>query len=413
MFTTALGIEIDFTSKLETFIAYPGPKMSYGKAPLGNEFFIEAAPLLFELGVQNIEIEIKQWKAHILFFEMGKASMFPFDVFAATFYLITRYEEYLPHVKDGLNRFDEKQSLCIKRGFVETPLVDLWLLALFEELVKFFPALSMDHTSEETFMPIVEVVSPFKYLHLSVVNNLVTFGNALYHLNFWALLEQPLVLLGFRKDPWDIFREYKDLFYTAKFKTRFFFLFSKESDLDRGISIRNTTFQSLIKGVADYFEVGLLASFPANKKGKQFVKERKGLNLLIHRTIQKIRYAWGVSTVNESYRNLIMQEVEADFSLGFPTIMGYRASTAVPFYYYDLANEMTTSLRVFPVVANENSLHHYSSVEWIKKLNAMGNSLPLAKGVHCFAISNRVLENSEANKGYRSVIIDYLKAHDK
>ena len=256
-------------------------------------------------------------------------------------------------------------------------------------------------------------MSPFKYLHLSVVNNLATFGNALYHLNFWALLEQPLVLLGFRKDPWDIFREYKDLFYTAKFKTRFFFLFSKESDLDRGISIRNTTFQSLIKGVADYFEVGLLASFPANKKGKQFVKERKGLNLLIHRTIQKIRYAWGVSTVNESYRNLIMQEVEADFSLGFPTIMGYRASTAVPFYYYDLANEMTTSLRVFPVVANENSLHHYSSVEWIKKLNAMGNSLPLAKGVHCFAISNRVLENSEANKGYRSVIIDYLKAHDK
>ena len=413
MFTTALGIEIDFTSKLETFIAYTGPKMSYGPAPLGNEFFIEAAPLLFELGLQNIEIEIKQWNSFVLFFEMGKASMFPFDVFAATFYLISRYEEYLPHVKDELNRFDEKESLCVKKGFVETPLVDLWLVALFKALKTAFPELSMGRSSEETFMPLVEVVSPFKYLHLSVVNNLATFGNALYHLNFWALVEQPLVLLGFRKDPWDIFREYKDFFFKAKFKTRFFFLFSKESDMDRGISIRNTTFQSLIKGVADYFEVGLLASFPANKKGKQLEKERKGLNFLIHRRIQKIRYAWSVSTVNESYRNLLMQEVEADFSLGFPTIIGYRASTAVPFYYYDLANEMTTSLRVFPVVANENSIHQYSPVEWIKKLNATGQNLPLPTGVHCFAISNRILENSEANKGYRSVIIDYLKVHDK
>ena len=156
-----------------------------------------------------------------------------------------------------------------------------------------------------------------------------------------------------------------------------------------------------------------MASFPANKKSKQFEKERQGLKLLIHRGIQKIRYAWGISTVNESYRNLLMQEVEADYSLGFPLVMGYRASTAVPFFYYDLANEMTTSLKVFPVVANVNSLKRYSPVEGIKKLSTMGNNLRLSRAVHCFAISNQILENSEANKGYRTVIIDYLMAHDK
>ena len=107
-----------------------------------------------------------------------------------------------------------------------------------------------------------------------------------------------------------------------------------------------------------------------------------------------------------------MQEVEADYSLGFPSIMGYRASTAVPFFYYDLANEMTTSLKIFPVVANVNSLRQYDPVEGIKKLSTMGKNLPLSRAVHCFAISNQIIENSELNKGYRSVIIDYLKAHD-
>jgi hypothetical protein len=412
VFTTALGVEIDFTSKLETFIAYNGPKMSYGKAPLGNEFFIEASPLLFEFGVQDISIKMKEWKTYPCFFEVGNTSAIPFDLFAATFYLISRYEEYLPHVKDALNRFEINQSLCVRKGFAQVPLVDIWLAELLLILRDVFPELSIEETSGEKFMPLVEVVSPFKYLHQSIFSNLATFGKALYRLNFWELFEQPMVLLGFRKDPWDTFQEFKTLFYQSKFKSRFFFLFSKGSDMDRGISTRNATFQSLIKEVADYFEVGLLASFPANKKSKQFKKERKDLKLLIHRGIQKIRYAWGISTVNESYRNLLMQEVEADYSFGFPSIMGYRASTAVPFFYYDLANEMTTSLKIFPVVANVNSLRQYDPVEGIKKLSTMGKNLPLSRAVHCFAISNQIIENSELNKGYRSVIIDYLKAHD-
>ena len=414
VFTTALGIEIDFTSKLETFIAYTGPKMSYGKAPLGNEFFVEAVPLLFELGVQDVAVDIKQWKTYPTFFEVRKKeSAFPFDLFAATFYLISRYEEYLPHVKDQLDRFEAKQSLCVRNGFAEVPIVDFWLAELLSLLKDTFPDLLIVESSGESFKPLIEVVSPYKYLHQSVFSNLATFGKALYQLNFWELFEQPMVLLGFRKDPWDTFQEYKALFYKAKFNSYFFFLFSKGSNMDRGISIRNNSFQSLIKGVADYFEVGLLASFPANKKGNQFEKERKDLNVLIHRKIQKIRYAWGISTVNESYRNLIMQEVQADFSLSFPNIMGYRASTAVPFYYYDLANEMTTTLKIFPVVSNEDSLRQYSPVEGIKKLISMVDKLPLATGVHSFALSNKFLENSEVNKGYRSVIIDYLKAHDR
>lgn len=413
MFTTALGIEIDFTSKLETFIAYSGPKMSYGKVPLGNEFFIEAVPLLFELGVQDVELSFRQWKTYPVFFEVGKLSKMPFDVFAASFYLMSRYEEYLPHVKDQFNRFDASQSLCVKKDFVELPLVDFWLVELSNLLKEVFPDISLVKTSQERFIPLIEILSPYKYLHMSVFNNLVTFGQALYRLNFWALVEQPLVLLGFRKDPWDTFNEYKSLFYKAKFKTRFFFLFSKEPNMDRGISIRNTTFQSLIKGVADYFEVGLLSSFRANKNAKAFEQERKGLNLLIHRQIQKTRFVWGISTVNESYRNLLRQEVQEDFSLGFSNIMGYRASTAVPFYYYDLANEVSTALKVFPVVANHNSLNNFTPIEGIKKLNEMGKNLPLNSAVHCFALSNRIFENSEANKAYRSIIIDYLKAHDR
>ena len=62
VFETALGMELSYTTTLANFIAHTGPKMSYGKAPLGNEFFVEAVDLLFEQGIQALPIKMKQWK---------------------------------------------------------------------------------------------------------------------------------------------------------------------------------------------------------------------------------------------------------------------------------------------------------------------------------------------------------------
>ena len=94
-----MGIKIDFTTTIDTFIAHKGPKMSYGKSPLGNEFFAESVDLLFEYGLQNTTIEVNDWDGLPIFFGVSKKSKFPFDVFAASFYLLSRYEEYLPHIK--------------------------------------------------------------------------------------------------------------------------------------------------------------------------------------------------------------------------------------------------------------------------------------------------------------------------
>ena len=51
-----LGIEVKFTSTIEEFIAYSGPKLSYGKKELGNELFIQSSELLMHaLIIRNSE----------------------------------------------------------------------------------------------------------------------------------------------------------------------------------------------------------------------------------------------------------------------------------------------------------------------------------------------------------------------
>ena len=74
-----LKIQVDFTTKVEEFVAHNGPKMTYTRTPLGNELFVKSNDLLFEQGVNDLEINIQQWDAVPCFFNAGAKSTIPFE----------------------------------------------------------------------------------------------------------------------------------------------------------------------------------------------------------------------------------------------------------------------------------------------------------------------------------------------
>src|SRR4030065_214682 len=125
-FGRILKIPETFTTKINEFVAHNGPKITYSKPPLGAEFFIRSHDLLFEQGINDIDIKIYEWDDVPCFFPIKESSTIPFDIFAASFYLISRYEEYLPHVQDMHERFSAVESLAYKNGFLEKPLVAIW-----------------------------------------------------------------------------------------------------------------------------------------------------------------------------------------------------------------------------------------------------------------------------------------------
>jgi len=137
--TRILGVPVSFTTKVEEFIAHDSLKMSYSTQQLGNEFHIKSHQILFEQGLSDLDIHIHDWDDTKCFFYNGDKGDMPFDIFAATFYLLSRYEEYLPHVKDVHGRFTAEQSLAFKYRFLEKPLVDIWAYQFLEKLKEKFP----------------------------------------------------------------------------------------------------------------------------------------------------------------------------------------------------------------------------------------------------------------------------------
>lgn len=357
-FTRILLIDIQFTTKVEEFVAYNGAKITYAKQPLSTEFFIQSSTLLFQQGVNDVNIKVSDWEETKCFFKVSDKSFVPFDVFAASFYLLSRYEEYLPHVKDNHERFSAQESLAFKHNFLNKPVIDIWankvLLLLKDRFTEF-----RFKTKKFKFISTIDVDSAYKYKHKGVIRNSGGFIKELVRfkfINFWNRL---MVLTNFRKDPFDTFDWLLKIKKRHQIDMIFFFLVSEYTTYDKNISVNNSHFQSLIKSIADYVPVGLHPSYFTMKNDKKLKKEKKKLEKIINTPITKSRQHFLRVDLPETYQNLINLEIFEDYSMGYAQHFGFRASTCTPFYFYDMEYEIQTPLKLIPFAVMDVTLKDY------------------------------------------------------
>jgi len=376
-FTRILLINFEFTTQVNEFVAHNGPKMTYAKQPLGSEFFVQSKDLLYQQGVSDIEIKVSEWEETKCFFKVSEKSAVPFDIFAASFYLLSRYEEYLPHVNDIHERFSAEESLAYNNGFLDKPVVDIWAYKLLSLLKERFPEAKFK-TKEFQFISTIDVDCAFAYKHKGIIRNTGGFLKDLSTFKFRNFWYRMLVLLKFRPDPFNTFE------WLLKMKKRhnidmiFFFLVSEYTTYDKNISINNTHFQSLIKGIADYVPVGLHPSYFTMRNEVKLKKEKKRLENIINTPITKSRQHFLRLELPETYQNLVDLEIFEDYTMGYAQQFGFRASTCTPFYFYDMEFEIQTPLKLIPFAVMDVTLKDYLQFSNRKTLSTI---LELAKEV--------------------------------
>lgn len=98
--------------------------------------------LLFEKRIQAQELNINRSKETPYLFS-NSDSFLGFDPLAAVFFLLSRYEEYLPHRKDEHDRFTSESSILFEIDCLQRPLVDLYLNELRLALLSKYPLLEL------------------------------------------------------------------------------------------------------------------------------------------------------------------------------------------------------------------------------------------------------------------------------
>ena len=391
IFEKILGIEIAFTTKVEDFIKHSGPKMTYSKQPLQNEFFVRSNDLLFEQGINDLDIKVSDWEGIPCFFASGEKSTVPYDIFSASFFLLSRYEEYLPHVKDSVGRFPVKESIAYQNKFLELPVVDLWAHKLLEMLKERFPDIKKKERAY-SFTSIINVTTSHCYAMRGLTRSIGGFLLDLGNFKFRSVADRFLVLLGVKQDPYDNFYELVDIHKKFPIKTMFFFQFAKHSAHDKNISPNNNKFRYLIKSVADYSVVSLSTSFLSSTDKSVLQEEKKRLSNLINRPISYSRLRYNRVSVPTTYRNLVETEFTDDFSMGYTHEIGFRAGTCTPFHFYDINMEVKQPLKVHPFAMHDYALVNYKNRDEIfEKMDRMYRLVKQVNGDFIIIFSNELL----------------------
>jgi hypothetical protein len=404
---TALGVpSFELINNQEIYSAYNGPKVNYSSAPLCDiECWIKPVSLLYEDDIKHQLIECFIYNQQPAFFKTSGTGL-PFDIFAASFYLLARYEEYLPHKLDMYGRYAHENSIAYKQGFLHLPLVNLWLKQFTHLLQEQFPSLQLQ-PPVFSFQPTYDIDIAWSYKHKGFLRTIGGLLRNVAKTEFNLVAGRLKTLTGITKDPFDIYDWLDHLHQKHHLNPAYFFLLAAQNGrYDKNILPSSIEYQQLIKKHAEKYTVGIHPSWQSGDDEQLFKQEVEALSQVIQQHVASSRQHYIRLTLPETYERLIATGISEDYSMGYGSINGFRASYCLPYNWYNLKNEQVTSLKIFPFCYMEaNSLFEqkFSAEQAYEELQQYHNITKEVGGLLITIFHNHLLSAQPSQQGWREM----------
>ncbi len=353
-----LGMSYELTHQKEYFKEYRGPKFSYAKERLGDELYFQSVSLLFETQVKLQIIQFVDWKGLVGFFPVSNDSALLFDVFATAFFMVSRYEEYLPSSKDKHGRYRASQSLQFKCGMLEEPVVNYYALELKRLLLERFPNLTFQK-KPFIYRATFDIDIAYSFKGKGIKRTLGGLARSFLFSRFREFKDRILVLSRGKKDPYDTYNYLFRVCEEYSAPTMFFFLLANESRFDKNISHTQSIYRNLIKQIDEKTAIGIHLSYKSHITSQIMQCEIDRLEQITEKKVHRNRFHYLRFRLPEDYQRLIKLGITEDYSMGYAAHVGFRAGLCTPFYFFNLKNNEATILKVFPFAFMDTSFTHY------------------------------------------------------
>jgi hypothetical protein len=396
---TELRHPIRLTDNREEFVEAISPKVNYSAASIpGEDIWIKPQGLLQEQAIREQRVECFEAGGLKKFFQTS--GHLSYDIFSAVFYLLSRYEEWLPHQKDMYGRYAHQNSLAFKEGFLNRPLVNEWL-AEFGGLLKIKIANSF------RFIPTYDIDEAFSFLHKDWKRNAGATAKDLLKADWKRLQLRKDVLKNKIQDPFDSYQWMDALHEQFQLKPFYFFLLAaKTGKYDRNIAPVKTALQEVIRTHAKKYPLGIHPSWQTGDDPELLSKEISTLSAITGKEVTSSRQHFIRMSIPSTYRLLIESGIQSDYSMGYGSINGFRASVSSPFFWYDLEKEEQTKLLLHPFCYMEANSFYEQKQQPAEALEEMRHYYKVVKAVNgtLFTIwHNTFLGTDPAFAGWREV----------
>lgn len=405
------GKPFQLTSDKETFRSYSGPKINYSAELItGDEFFLKPHTLLFEKNIQQQDINCFVSDGNKAFFKTK--GDFSFDAFAASFYLLSRYEEYLAHSQDMYGRYTHENSLAFRENFLDLPLINIWIKRLKEKLSEKFSVLNFQQPVFN-FIPTYDIDIAYSYRHKGFWRNAGGMIKSMMNWRWVEISERWNVLTGKKEDPYDAYAWMDKLHEKYQLKPYYFFHVGRRTGrYDKNISPFNSAMSKLIQHHYYRYPIGIHPSWESGNKPELLKDEIQVLHKITGGKVISSRQHYIRFILPGTYRQLIDSGIQNDFSMGYGSINGFRASVASPFYWYDLEQETCTKLLLFPFCFMEaNSFYEqkFSTQQAFSELKHYYNIIKTIHGLMITIWHNNFLGTGKQFAGWREIYENFVR----
>lgn len=398
------------TDNVEVYLSKEGPCINYSNHSISKGIQVIPVALLKETKINKQEIQINRWQDLPVFFS-GSGDM-PFDIFAASFYLLSRYEEYLDHEKDQYDRYDHKNSLAQQHNFLEIPLIDYWMLALEKQIQKIYPAYHLP-VREFVVQPTYDIDIAYRFRYASPYKNIRGYFTDLLMGRFDALMERSAIYSGKQKDSYDIYNWLDELHKQYALQPYYFFLVAeKQKGYDKNVDPYTKGMRELISEHAKRYRIGIHPSIQSNSDTACLEREIKLLSYHAHHPIRYSRQHYLKLQLPETYYQLTAAGIQQDHSMGYGAANGFRASTSYPFFWYDLAKEQTTSLQIIPFCYMDSTaiFHERLNAEMaMERMGYFSRTVRKVNGVFSYIMHNHFLTEQQEWIMWHNMYETFLK----
>ncbi len=284
------------------------------------------------------------------------------DIIAATFFMLSRWEETVVPVRDQHDRFPATASVAYKQGFLDRPIIDEYALILRAWIQTILPGWK---PKKQRFR--VKLTHDIDYMR-----QIGDFPTLLMQLAAHGLKRRRPDLLGktlaaYRdtvKDPYyQGIAELASISETSGFRSAFYFMAAgpgfHESDYQLSSpQIRRCIRDLRLRG----HEIGFHAGYRTAEDPIRFAEEKNAFQHSIGITPQGGRQHYLRFRVPQTWRLWDMQGFIYDSSMGYAGYEGFRCGTCHPFHPFDLDQQRELSLLEYPLIVMDQTLQRYRSL---------------------------------------------------
>jgi hypothetical protein len=331
--------------------------LSYGlgnaKVMIPNIDWLEDNKKIDLKTVEGLYDEILKW--------LSVESLMAPDIFGFIFWYITRYEEYLDSSRDSHGRYCAHQSLAYRKSCLERPIVDECVHKFRHILRSKLPHL-IYKTQKVRHQSTIDIDQMWAYAHKGCKVFLGALRAKILG-NQQEFLFRKKSFISAYDDPYFTFVDIEQWHTDANLDITYFVLSSdNKHPLDINHPIDVTPMRAILEGLQNENNIGLHPSIHAHTRVDVLDNEKQKLEKVLRRQVTKSRQHFLKFELPETYRRLILVGVHEDYSMGYADHIGYRAGTGHSYSWYDLENELSTSLRITPLIVMDVTLKKYMSL---------------------------------------------------